>query len=376
MAAPGELQVTVHNFSAGPAILPRTVMEQAQAEFLDWHGLGVSIAELSHRSAAFKAVAEQSVRDLTALLALPEHYRILFLQGGASHVMSMAPLNLCGRTRGGSGDCADYVITGHWSQRAANEAARLTEVNIAASAAEANFTTIPEPGDWRCRAHAAYLYYCDNETIAGVEFPAPPALPEAGGETVLVCDMTSNFLSRPLPVERYGLIFAGAQKNMAPAGLTVALVREDLLERARADVPFLYHFKLLAEHDSMFNTPPVFNWYLAGLTFAWIRQQGGVEEMHARACRRSGKLYAFIDGHEFYRNPVAEPYRSRMNVPFMLADAGLDRAFLAAAEDNGLLGLKGHRSVGGMRASMYNGLPEASVDALLEFMVDFATRRG
>lgn len=371
-----EPQVTVHNFSAGPAILPRAVMQQAQEEFLDWHGLGISIAEMSHRSPAFTAVAEQSVRDLRALLAIPENYRVLFLQGGASHVMSMAPLNLCGKTRGGTGDCADYVITGHWSQRAMTEAERLTRVNIAASAAEVNFTTIPPLTDWRFSARPAYLYYCDNETIAGVEFPAPPVLPDTCGETALVCDMTSNFLSRPLPVERYGLIFAGAQKNMAPAGLTVALVREDLLDRARADVPFLYHFKLLAEHDSMFNTPPVFSWYLAGLTFAWMRTQGGVEAMDARARRRSGKLYEFIDGHEFYRNPVAKPYRSRMNVPFMLADAGLDRAFLAAAEDNGLLGLKGHRSVGGMRASMYNGLPEASVDALLEFMADFAASHG
>ena len=369
-------KVTVHNFSAGPAILPRAVMEQAQEEFLDWRGLGVSIAEMSHRTPAFTAVAEQSVQDLAALLAVPENYRVLFLQGGASHVMSMAPLNLCGETRGGTGDCADYVITGNWSKRAANEAARLTNVNIAASAVDVNFTTIPDQAGWRFSERPAYLYYCDNETIAGVEFPAPPVLPGTCGEAVLVCDMTSNFLSRPLPVERYGLIFAGAQKNIAPAGLTVALVREDLLDRARADVPFLYHFKLLAENDSMFNTPPVFNWYLAGLTFAWIREQGGVEEMHARACRRSGKLYEFIDGNDFYRNPVDKPYRSRMNVPFILADASLDGAFLAAAEDNGLLGLKGHRSVGGMRASMYNGLPEASADALVEFMADFADRHG
>ncbi len=363
-----EPKVTVHNFNAGPAVLPREVMEQVREEFLDWHGLGISITEMSHRSPAFTAVAQQSVRDLTALLAIPEHYRILFLQGGASHMMSMAPLNLSGKT-----DCADYVITGNWSQRAVTEARRLTNVNIAASAADVNFTTIPDPSGWRCSASPAYLYYCDNETIAGLEFPA---VPDAGGEAVLVSDMTSNFLSRPLEVERYGLIFAGAQKNVAPAGLSIALVREDLLGRARADVPFLYDFKLLAESDSMFNTPPVFNWYVAGLTFAWIREQGGVEQMHDNARRRSGKLYDFIDTSDFYSNPVDKPYRSRMNVPFTLADANLDRSFLTAAEDNGLLGLKGHRNVGGMRASMYNGLPEASVDALVEFMAHFAARYG
>ena len=363
--------VTAHNFNAGPAVLPRAVMEQVRDEFLDWHGFGISITEMSHRSSAFMAVAEQSVRDLTELLAIPEYYRILFLQGGASHVMSMAPLNLCGKS-----DSADYVLTGNWSKRAASEAERLTNVNIAATAADVNFTTIPEPAGWRFSERPAYLYYCDNETIAGVEFPQAPVLPDACRETVLVCDMTSNFLSRPLPVDRYGLIFAGAQKNVAPAGLTIALVREDLLHRARADVPFLYHFKLLAEHDSMFNTPPVFNWYVAALTFAWIRKQGGVEQMHENARRRSGKLYDFIDASDFYGNPVAGPYRSRMNVPFTLADARLERAFLAAAEDNGLLGLKGHRSAGGMRASMYNGLPEASVDVLVEFMADFAARHG
>ena len=352
-------------------MLPREVMEQVREEFLDWHGLGMSIAEMSHRSRAFTGIAEQSVRDLTALLGIPENYRILFLQGGATHMMSMAPLNLCGKT-----DCADYVITGNWSKRAAGEAGRLTNVNIAASSEESNYTTIPDRDGWRFSERPAYLYFCDNETIAGVEFPSAPRLPDSGGDAVLVSDMTSNFLSRPIQVDRYGLVFAGAQKNFAPAGLTIALVREDLLDRARPDVPFLYDLRLLAEHNSMFNTPPVFNWYVAGLTFAWIKEQGGVEQMHENALRRSGKLYDFIDAHDFYGNPVDRRYRSRMNVPFTLADGDLDRAFLEAAADNGLVELKGHRSVGGMRASMYNGMPEAGVDALLEFMAHFAGRFG
>ena len=361
----------IYNFSPGPAMLPREVMQKVREEFLDWHGLGMSIAEMSHRSRAFTGIAEQSVRDLSELLGIPENYRILFLQGGATHVMSMAPLNLCGKT-----DCADYVLTGNWSKRAAGEAGRLTNVNIAASSEDVNYTTIPDRDDWRCSERPAYLYFCDNETVAGVEFPSAPVLPDSCGDTVLVSDMTSNFLSRPVQVDRYGLIFAGAQKNFAPAGLTIVLVREDLLGRARPDVPFLYDFGLLAEHGSMLNTPPVFNWYVAGLTFAWIREQGGVERMHENALRRSGKLYDFIDANDFYGNPVKKTCRSRMNVPFVLADAELDRAFLDAAADNGLVELKGHRSVGGMRASMYNGMPEAGVDTLIEFMEHFASRYG
>ncbi len=360
-----------YNFSPGPAMLPQTVMRQAQQEFLDWRGLGVSIAEISHRSRAFTEIAEQSVRDLSALLGIPEHYRILFVQGGATHVMSIAPLNLSEKT-----DCVDYVITGNWSKRAATEAGRFARLNIAASSAEVNHTTIPDADGWRLSENPAYLYFCDNETIAGVEFEAAPALPDSHADTPLVCDMTSNFLSRPIQVDRYGLIFAGAQKNFAPAGLTIVLVREDLLHRARADVPCLYDLRVLAEHGSMFNTPPVFNWYMAGLTFAWIREQGGVERMHENALRRAGKLYDYIDANDFYTNPVDKPYRSRMNVPFTLADGSLDRVFLDAAADNGLVELKGHRSVGGMRASMYNGMPEAGVDALIEFMAHFAARHG
>ena len=360
-----------YNFSPGPAMLPGEVMRKVREEFLDWHGLGASIVEISHRSRAFKRVVEQSVRDLSVLLKVPENYEILFLQGGATHVMSMAPLNLSRKT-----DSADYVITGTWSNKAAGEAARLTNMNIAATSASTNYTTIPDSAEWRLSRQPAYLYFCDNETISGVEFQSTPVLPDGYGDTVLVSDMTSNFLSRPVPVDRYGLIFAGAQKNFAPAGLTIALVREDLVGRARPDAPFLYDFKILSKHDSMFNTPPVFNWYMAGLTFAWIREQGGVEQMHRNALARSGKLYNFVDAHDFYSNPVDKPCRSRMNIPFILADASLDDTFLAVAGDNGLIELKGHRSVGGMRASMYNGMPEAGVDTLIEFMAHFAARYG
>ena len=361
----------VYNFSPGPAQLPREVMATVQEEFLDWHGLGISIVEMSHRSRAFTGIAEQSVRDLSELLNIPDNYKILFVQGGATQVMSMAPLNLCQQTV-----VADYLVTGAWSNRAAGEAARLGNMNVVATSAATNFTTIPDSAEWRLSKQPAYLYYCDNETITGVEFPSTPVLPDGYGDTVLVSDMTSNFLSRPVPLDRYGLVFAGAQKNLAPAGLTIVLVREDLIGRARPGLPFLYDFKTLSEHNSMSNTPPVFNWYMAALTFVWVREQGGVEQMHRNALLRSGKLYEFIDAHDFYSNPVAKPCRSRMNVPFILAVASLDNTFLAAAEDNGLIGLKGHRSVGGMRASMYNGMQQAGVDTLIEFMVDFAGRHG
>ena len=361
----------VYNFSAGPATLPREVMTKVQTDFLDWQGTGISIVEMSHRSKAFEAIAEQSIQDLSALLSIPDNYKILFLQGGATHLMSMAPLNLCNKT-----DTADYLVTGNWSSRALKEAERLTNVNIVATSAAESFTTIPDNGDWRFSEQPSYFYFCDNETIAGVEFQSTPILPGEHADTILVCDMTSNFLSRPIPVEKYGMVFAGAQKNIAPAGLTVVVIRADLLGPARPDVPFLYDFKLLAEHNSMFNTPPVFNWYMAGLTFAWIREQGGVEKMHENALARSGRLYDFIDANDFFSNPIDVRYRSRMNVPFILADDSLDGVFLAEAGNNGLIELKGHRSVGGMRASMYNGMPEAGVDTLIEFMADFADRYG
>ena len=371
MSSPRVATHPIYNFGAGPATLPRAVMTRAQEELLNWRGSGVSVMEVSHRSREFLEVAQQSARDLAALLKVPDHYRILFAQGGASHLMSMVPLNLCRRD-----ETADYVLTGSWSRRAATEAGRHTGVNIAASAEDCNFTAVPELASWQLSEPAAYLYFCDNETIAGVEFQAVPELAGRDEKTPLVSDMTSNFLSRPVPVERYGVIFAGAQKNIGPAGLTVVIIREDLLEPARADVPFLYDFKMLAEHESMFNTPPTFNWYMAGLTFAWVREQGGVEQMHRNALARSGRLYAFIDAADFYNNPVAPRYRSRMNVPFTLADTDLDAKFLAEAADHGMIALKGHRSVGGMRASMYNGLPQEAVATLIEFMAEFARLYG
>ncbi len=360
----------VYNFSPGPAMLPRAVMAKARDEFLNWRGKGVSVLEISHRSRDFEELAAQSRHDLSRLLDVPDNYKILFLQGGATNMMSMAPLNLCKK-----GDGADYLVTGHWSARAAQEAAALAKVNIIADAGD--FTAIPAAADWRLGKKPAYLYFCDNETIAGVEFDAPPSLPKTHRNTALVCDMTSSFLSRPVDVGRYGIIFAGAQKNFAPAGLTVALVREDLLRPPRRRrVPSLYNFSVLARHDSMFNTPPTFNWYMAALTFAWTREQGGVERMHENALARSRRLYGFIDGHDFYHNPVKPRHRSRMNVPFFLADGRLDETFLKEAESNGLVGLKGHRKLGGMRASMYNGMPAEGAAALADFMADFARRHG
>ena len=361
----------VYNFSAGPAMLPKDVMAKAQTDFLDWQDTGISVVEMSHRSEAFKGIAEQSIRDLSALLDIPDNYRILFLQGGATHLMSMVPLNLCEKT-----DTADYLLTGHWGVRAYKEAQRLVNANVAATSQAVNFTTIPDQAAWQLSEDPAYRYFCDNETIAGVEFQTPPLLPEDPAGTILVSDMTSNFLSRPIAVDKYGIIFAGAQKNFGPAGLTVVIIREDLTGQAREDVPFLYDFKLQADNNSMFNTPPTFNWYMAGLTFAWVKEQGGVEKMRQNALARSGKLYDFIDANDFYSNPVDTRYRSRMNVPFVIADDSLDDAFLSEAANNGLIELKGHRSVGGLRASMYNGMLEAGVDTLIEFMADFAGRYG
>ncbi len=358
----------IYNFGAGPAMLPRAVMLQAREEFLDWRGCGISVIEMSHRSAAFKDIAERSIEDLTDILKLPKNYQILFLQGGATHMMSMVPLNLCRKK-----NKADYVLTGSWSKKAYKEARRHLDARIAASSEAKGFMGIPHPAEWRLSDGAAYLYFCDNETISGVEFESAPALPD---NVTLISDMTSNFLSRPLAVNEYGVIFAGAQKNVGPAGLTFAIIREDFIHPAREGIPFLYDFQIQAEHNSMFNTPPTFNWYMAGLTFSWIKAQGGLEKMHERAVARSAMLYDFIDSNGFYTNPVDRRCRSRMNVPFMLADSGLEGAFLSEAKDVGLLELKGHRSVGGMRASLYNAMPLAGVKTLVEFMADFARRYG
>jgi len=357
----------VYNFSAGPAMLPEPVLRQVREELLDWHGSGMSVMEMSHRGKAFRSIAEQAEADLRELLGIPGHYRVLFLQGGASLQFAAVPLNLLRE-----GASADYVVTGSWSKKALAEARRLGRVRVAASTEEGGFTTVPSPEAWELDPGAAYVHYTPNETIQGVEFHW---IPETG-EVPLVADMSSTLLSRPLDVTRFGLIYAGAQKNIGPAGLTLVIVREDLVGRARPGIPTLLDYATQAEAGSMYNTPPTFAWYVAGLVFRWIREQGGLAAMAERNRRKAAKLYAAIDGSGFYANPVDPAARSWMNVPFTLADPSLDGLFLQEAEAAGLTTLQGHRSVGGMRASLYNAMPEEGVDALVQFMAEFERRHG
>lgn len=357
----------VYNFSPGPAMLPDAVMRQAREEFLDYAGTGMSAMELSHRSREFIEIAERAETDLRDLLSIPDHYRVLFMQGGATAQFAMIPLNLLrGRPR------ADYLLTGHWGQKAVAEARRFCEVNLAADASETNFTKIPPADSWALDPEAAYVHYTPNETIAGVEFHEVPET----GEVPLVADMSSNILSRPVDVSRFGVIYAGAQKNIGPAGLAVVIVREDLVGHAPHAVPSLFDYASYVKSDSMPNTPPTFAWYMAGRVFQWIKSQGGVTAMAERNRRKAEKLYAAIDESGLYRNPVTKECRSRMNVPFTLADGRLDKLFLEEAGAAGLTNLAGHRSVGGMRASIYNSMPEEGVDALIEFMRDFESRHG
>jgi phosphoserine aminotransferase len=352
----------IYNFSAGPAVLPAAVLEQARDELLDWHASGMSVMEMSHRSKEYLSIAEQAEADLRELLSIPADYRVLFLQGGATSQFAMAPMNLLrGRQQ------ADYVNTGAWSKKAIAEARRYCEVNVVASSEDSNFTSIPAFESWQLNADAAYLHYTPNETIGGVEFHWVPET----GDVPLVVDMSSTLLSRPIDVSRFGVIYAGAQKNIGPAGLTVVIVRDELLGETLAGTPSMFDYKLHADNGSMLNTPPTFGWYLAGLVFKWLKQQGGLAAMAAVNRRKSQRLYEAIAGSDFYTSPVDADCRSWMNVPFTLADAGLDSEFLSRARSAGLLNLKGHRSVGGMRASIYNAMPEAGVDALIDFMGEF-----
>ncbi|MFP4279304.1 MAG: 3-phosphoserine/phosphohydroxythreonine transaminase [Halochromatium sp.] len=355
-----------YNFSAGPAMLPEPVLRQAQEEMLDWNGSGMCVAEMSHRGKEFMQIAEQAEQDLRELLALPEGYRVLFLQGGASSQFAMVPMNLSGH----SGQ-ADYLNTGSWSKKAIAEAHRFCAVHIAASTQPERFTRAPTQAELALSEDAAYLHYTPNETIEGVEFPY---IPETSAP--LVADMSSTLLSRPLDVSRYGLIYAGAQKNIGPAGLTIVIVREDLIGEPLSGTPTMFDYRVHADSGSMYNTPPTLAWYLAGLVFRWLQDLGGLEGMAAINRRKAEKLYAAIDGSSFYANPVEPASRSWMNVPFTLADPELDADFLAAAKAAGLLTLKGHRSVGGMRASLYNAMPEAGVDALIAFMAEFERTKG
>ena len=357
----------VYNFSPGPSTLPLSVLERIREEMLDWEGTGMSVMEMSHRGKAFSSIAERAEADLRALLEVPNGYRVLFVQGGAQLQFSGVALNLL---RGAG--IADYVDTGAWSSKAIDEARRYCEVNVAASSESTGYDRIPARETWRTDPAAAYLHYTPNETIGGVEFQW---VPEAG-EVPLVADMSSNILSRPVDIARFGLIYAGAQKNAGIAGLTLVIVRDDLLGASAPSTPAMLDYATQARSDSMANTAPTFAWYVAGLVFQWLREGGGLEAMAERNRRKAGTLYGCIDSGNFYSNPVRPDDRSRMNVTFTLADPALDAAFLEGAGAAGLTDLKGHRSVGGMRASLYNAMPQQGVDALVAYMKEFEREHG
>ncbi len=357
----------VFNFSAGPAVLPEAVLQRAREEMLDWQGTGMSVMEMSHRGKAFMSIAAKAEADLRELMAIPADYSVLFLQGGASSQFAMVPINLL---RGKKS--ADYINTGAWSKKAIAEAKRYGQVNVAATAEANNFTSVPAQSGWKLDSNAAYVHYTPNETIGGVEFPF---LPDTGS-VPLVADMSSSILSRPIDVSKFGLIYAGAQKNIGPAGLTVVIIRKDLIGQPIDGMPVMFDYAIHDKEGSMYNTPPTYGWYLAGLVFEWLKEIGGLKGMAAINKRKADKLYAAIDGSDFYANPVDPTCRSWMNVPFTLANPELDKTFLAEAEKVGLTTLKGHRSVGGMRASIYNAMPEAGIDTLVSFMADFEKRNG
>jgi len=356
-----------YNFSAGPAALPESVLRQAQAEMLDWDKARASVMEISHRGKEFIALAAESERDLRQLLQIPENYKVLFLQGGATQHFAQIPMNFARREQ-----TADYVVTGAWGEKAAKEAKPLTHVRIAASGEAGKFTAIPPRAQWQLDANAAYVHYTPNETIHGVEFHDIPDV----GDVPLVADMSSNILSRPLDVSKFGVIYAGAQKNIGAAGLVLLIVREDLLARCPKDIPKIFNYAEHAANESMLNTPNTYGWYLASLVFKWLLAEGGMSAIGARNQAKADLLYGYIDQSNFYKNPVEKSARSRMNVPFTLPREELDAAFLKGAEAAGLMALKGHRAVGGMRASLYNAMPIEGVQALVEFMQDFAKRNG
>jgi phosphoserine aminotransferase len=358
----------VFNFSPGPAVLPEEVLQQAREELLDWHGSGTSVMEMSHRGKEFMAIAAKAEADLRELLNIPANYKVLFLQGGASAQFAMVPMNLL---RGKKS--ADYIHTGEWSKKAIGEAKKFSAVNIAATGEASKFTTVPPQKDWKLDPNAAFVHYTPNETIGGVEFSFVPEI----SSVPVVADMSSTLLSRPIDVAKFGVIYAGAQKNIGPAGLTLVIVREDLLGGAASGTPSMFDYKIHADNGSMYNTPPTYAWYIAGLVFEWLKQKGGLKAMAEINQRKAEKLYTYIDASgSFYKNPVERQSRSWMNVPFTLKDEKLDEPFLKGAKTAGLVQLKGHRSVGGMRASIYNAMPEAGIDALLGYMREFMQKQG
>lgn len=355
----------LYNFSAGPAMLPEAVLQRAQQEFMDWNDSGMNVMEMSHRGKEFLSIANQAEADLREVMAIPDNYKVLFLQGGASAQFSAIPMNLLrGKTE------ADYFNTGQWSKKAISEAKRYCDVNIVASSEDDGFNSVPDKSTWKLNPDAAYVHYTANETIGGVEFDE---LPDTG-DVPLVVDLSSTILSRPIDVSKFALIYAGAQKNIGPAGLTIVIVRDDLIGNTIDGTPTTFDYKVQADNDSMYNTPPTYALYLAGLVFQWLKDLGGLTAMAVINQRKAEKLYAAIDNSDFYQNPVDPQYRSWMNVTFTLNNADLDADFLAGAKQAGLVTLKGHRSVGGMRASIYNAMPEEGVDTLISFMQDFAAK--
>lgn len=353
------------NFSPGPAAIPEVVLKEAQAEMLEWKGSGMSVMEMSHRSSDYTDVASRARQDLIDLLNIPSDYQVLFLQGGATLQFSMLPMNF------GFKGIADYVLSGSWSKKAINEASKITNINIVASSESSNFDHVPNEETWKCSKNSAYLHYVANETIQGNALHAPPST-----KAPLIADMSSVILSEPIDVSRFSMIYAGAQKNIGPAGLTICIIKNDFLKDASTDLPGMLQYAKHADAESMFNTPPTFAWYLSGKVFAWLKGQGGLESIGEINKLKAQRLYDFIDESDFYSNLVFEENRSIMNIPFLLADPELDAEFLHDAENAGLLNLKGHRSVGGMRASIYNAVPIEAVDALINFMGDFQSKHG
>ena len=356
-----------YNFSAGPAALPEEVLRQAQAELLEWDGVGASVMEISHRGKEFIALAEESERDLRDLMAIPDNYKVLFLQGGATQHFAQIPMNIARRDQ-----TVDYVLTGDWGEKAIKEAKPLANARTVASSADTNYDRIPARATWDLDPNAAYVHYTPNETIRGVEFAEIPDV----GSVPLVADLSSTILSRPIDVSRFGIIYAGAQKNIGPSGLVVMIVRDDLLARSPKDIPKIFNYAEHAAQGSMLNTPNTIGWYLASLVFKWVKKQGGLAAMAERNRAKAELLYGYIDASGYYKNPVEKSARSWMNVPFTLPREELDEPFLKAAKSAGLLALKGHRAVGGMRASIYNAMPIEGVQALVGFMKDFAQRNG
>ncbi|MET3132207.1 phosphoserine aminotransferase [Oxalobacteraceae bacterium GrIS 1.11] len=359
----------IYNFSAGPAVLPKEVLAQAAADMLDWHGSGMSVMEMSHRGPEFISIYQAAVRDLRVLLAVPDNYKILFLQGGGLAENAIVPLNLVGRKAQPA--TVDFIHTGSWSGKSIKEAAKYATVNVAASSEADGFSRVPPQAGWKLTPGAAYLHICTNETIDGVEYPCAPDLP---ADTVIVADMSSHILSRVIDVAKYGVIFGGAQKNIGPAGLTLVIVRDDLLGAALPICPSAFDWSVVAAHDSMYNTPPTYAIYIAGLVFQWLLRQGGVAAMEQRNIEKAALLYAALDADDFYHNRIAVENRSRMTIPFFLRDESKNEAFLAGAKQRGLLQLKGHKSVGGMRASIYNAMPIEGVQALVDYLNEFAGR--